>query len=53
MISSGKAWISERVREVARLGREILGGNGILTDNYCIKAVADSEVFYTYEVIFL
>lgn len=30
MISSAKAWISERTREVARLGREMMGGDGIL-----------------------
>lgn len=27
----------------------MLGGNGIITDNYCIKAVTDAEVIYTYE----
>lgn len=26
-----------------------MGGNGILTDNYCIKAVNDIEAMYTYE----
>jgi alkylation response protein AidB-like acyl-CoA dehydrogenase len=51
MIASVKAWTSERTREVARLGREMMGGNGIITDNYCIKAVNDAEVLYTYEVI--
>lgn len=50
MISSAKAWISERTREVARLGREMMGGNGIIADNYCIKALTDAEVVYTYEV---
>ena len=51
MISSAKAWITERTREVARIGRETMGGDGILMDNYCIKALADAEVIYTYEVI--
>ena len=50
MISSSKAYVSERAREVARLGREMMGGNGIITDYYCIKAVNDAEVVYTYEV---
>jgi alkylation response protein AidB-like acyl-CoA dehydrogenase len=27
----------------------MMGGNGIITDNYCIKAVTDAEVCYTYE----
>jgi len=46
-----KAWASERSREVAKLGREMMGGNGIISDNYCIKALLDSEAIYTYEVI--
>jgi acyl-CoA oxidase len=27
----------------------MMGGNGIITDNYCIKALADAEGVYTYE----
>lgn len=50
-ISSVKAWVSDKTREVARLGREMLGGDGIITDNYVIKALTDAEVIYTYEVI--
>lgn len=50
MIASCKAWVTERTREVARLGREMMGGNGIIADNYCIKAMTDAEVLYTYEV---
>jgi acyl-CoA oxidase len=49
VIAATKAWVSERAREVARLGREIMGGNGIITDYYCIKAVNDIEAMYTYE----
>ena len=49
MSSSCKAWISDKTREVARLGREMLGGDGIITDNYVIKALTDAEVIYTYE----
>jgi alkylation response protein AidB-like acyl-CoA dehydrogenase len=29
-IALAKAWITERSREVCRLGREICGGNGLL-----------------------
>lgn len=49
MVAGGKAWCSERLREVARLGREIMGGNGIIHDNYAMKALADAEAVYTYE----
>lgn len=36
-------------RDVARVGRECLGGNGIIHDNYLIKAINDMEAMYTYE----
>ncbi|CAD8062535.1 unnamed protein product [Paramecium primaurelia] len=49
MISSVKAWVTDKTREVARLGREMLGGDGIISDNYVIKALTDAEVLYTYE----
>lgn len=44
-----KAWVTLRIREVAALGRELLGGNGIITDNYVMKAFCDMEAVYTYE----
>jgi len=44
-----KAWTSRMGREVAQLGREMMGGNGIIMDNYAMKAVADAEAIYTYE----
>lgn len=44
-----KAFVTERAREVARLGREVCGGNGITHDNYVMKALADMEGVYTYE----
>jgi acyl-CoA oxidase len=44
-----KAWITERGRLVCALGREALGGNGIIHSNYCMKALCDMEVIYTYE----
>jgi alkylation response protein AidB-like acyl-CoA dehydrogenase len=45
----GKAYASTIAREVSRLGRESFGGDGILLENYVIKAVVDSEVLHTYE----
>ena len=53
MISGVKAWISDQARTVARLGREMLGGNGIISDNYVMRALTDAEVIHTYEVNFL
>lgn len=49
MVSLGKAYATERAREVTRLGREMFGGNGIIYDNYVMKAMADVEALYTYE----
>lgn len=51
-IAMTKAYVSERLREIAKWGREIMGGNGILHDNYLMKAVADAEAIYTYEGTF-
>lgn len=48
-IALAKAFTSERLREVARIGREVMGGNGMLMENYAIKAIGDAEVVYTYE----
>lgn len=48
-IAMTKAWVTERAREVARLGREVFGGNGITHENYVMKALADMEAIYTYE----
>lgn len=47
--SLAKAWTTSIGREVCRLGRELIGGNGIITDNYAIKAMTDMEVVFTYE----
>jgi len=44
-----KAWTSRMCREVAQLGREMMGGNGIILDNYAMKALGDIEAIYTYE----
>ena len=44
-----KAWTTKLCREVAQLGREMMGGNGILIDNYAMKAVVDIEAIHTFE----
>ena len=38
-----------KAREVCRLAREILGGNGILLDYHVVRHMADMEALYTYE----
>ncbi|KAE8684782.1 Acyl-coenzyme A oxidase 4, peroxisomal [Hibiscus syriacus] len=47
--SLGKSWITLRARETVALGRELLGGNGILADFLVGKAFCDLEPIYTYE----
>ncbi|XP_076925738.1 acyl-coenzyme A oxidase 4, peroxisomal-like [Bidens hawaiensis] len=47
--SLGKSGITLRARETVALGRELLGGNGILTDFLAAKAFNDLETIYTYE----
>jgi len=49
MSSMTKAWVTSRCREVARLGREMMGGNGIIADNYVMRALMDIEGVHTYE----
>jgi acyl-CoA oxidase len=44
-----KAWNTKRARETVALGRELLGGNGILADFLVAKAFCDLEPIYTYE----
>ncbi|THG18987.1 hypothetical protein TEA_021535 [Camellia sinensis var. sinensis] len=46
---TNKAWISLKARETVALGRELLGGNGILTDFHVAKAFCDLEPTYTGE----
>jgi acyl-CoA oxidase len=48
-IAMTKAWVTERGREVAKWGREVYGGNGIVHNNYVMKAMADMEAIYTYD----
>ncbi|WVZ96683.1 hypothetical protein U9M48_042288 [Paspalum notatum var. saurae] len=47
--SLGKAWTSRRARDVVSLGRELLGGNGILADFLVAKAFCDLEPIFSYE----
>nr|CAD1839826.1 unnamed protein product [Ananas comosus var. bracteatus] len=47
--SLGKAWTSLKARETVSLGRELLGGNGILADFLVAKAFCDLEPIYSYE----
>ncbi|XP_071701259.1 acyl-coenzyme A oxidase 4, peroxisomal-like isoform X2 [Rutidosis leptorrhynchoides] len=47
--SLGKSWITLRARESVALGRELLGGNGIISDFYVAKAFGDLVPIYTYE----
>ncbi|XP_024371619.1 acyl-coenzyme A oxidase 4, peroxisomal [Physcomitrium patens] len=44
-----KAWNTKRARETVALGRELLGGNGILADFLVAKAFCDLEPIYSYE----
>lgn len=48
-IAMAKAHITERGREIVKWGRQIFGGNGIIHENYVMKAMADMEAIYTYE----
>jgi alkylation response protein AidB-like acyl-CoA dehydrogenase len=50
MTSLAKGSLTARGREVAALGRELLGGNGILHDFHCAKVFNDMEAVHTYEV---
>lgn len=44
-----KSWTTLRGREVVSLGREVLGGNGILSNFLVAKAFCDCEAYYSYE----
>lgn len=47
--SLGKATLTRLARESAAAAREILGGNGILSDHEVAKVAGDIEAIYTYE----
>lgn len=44
-----KAFTTQRMRETVATGRNILGGNGIVTDYGMAKIFADAEAVYSYE----
>jgi alkylation response protein AidB-like acyl-CoA dehydrogenase len=44
-----KSWCTSRGRETIALAREILGGNGILNENYVMRALGDIEALHTGE----
>lgn len=41
-IAMVKAYVTSTLRDIAKWGREIYGGNGIIHDNYAMKALADA-----------
>ena len=47
-----KAHVSKLMRESAALGRELLGGNGIISDYTAAKHFCDAEAIYSYEGTF-
>jgi len=49
MVAMCKAFCTKTTREVCALGREAMGGNGILLENYVMKALLDIEAIHTYE----
>jgi len=44
-----KAWITAQARQVCATGREMLGGNGVVSDYLVAKAFCDLEAIHTYE----
>jgi glutaryl-CoA dehydrogenase len=44
-----KAFTTARMRESVAIGRNLLGGNGIVTDFEMAKIFADAEAIYSYE----
>lgn len=49
MASLAKQYCAARARQVVALGREVMGGNGILLENHMARHFADMEAVYTYE----
>ncbi len=47
--SLAKANNAAKARQIVALGREILGGNGILLENHLARHFVDMEAVYTYE----
>ncbi|MEO9247437.1 acyl-CoA dehydrogenase family protein [Citricoccus nitrophenolicus] len=44
-----KTWVCRHLRQTAALGRELLGGNGILLEHKAARFHADAESLYTFE----
>ena len=44
-----KAEATAHCREVCKLSRNVMGGNGILTENKAMKMLTDIEAIHTYE----
>jgi glutaryl-CoA dehydrogenase len=49
MASLAKQTCAAKARQVVALGRELMGGNGILLENHMARHFADVEAVYTYE----
>lgn len=49
MLSLAKYANGRKARQVAQLGREVLGGNGILIENHIARLMLDAEAVFTYE----
>lgn len=48
-VAMAKYSATTRARRVAQLGREVLGGNGILLDYHVARLFTDAEAIYSYE----
>ena len=49
MVAMAKSYITSCGRELTRLARETFGGDGILSENFVIRALLDMEAIHTYE----
>lgn len=47
--SLAKMWTALRARETVALGREVVGGNGLLLEHDVARFFADAEAVYSYE----
>ena len=47
--AAAKSWVCTQMRETAALGRELLGGNGLLLEHQVARFHADAESLYTFE----
>jgi glutaryl-CoA dehydrogenase len=49
MIAMAKYNNAAKAREITRMAREIMGGNGLLIENHVARLWTDAEAMYTYE----